>query len=143
MSELFICERCNSTNEVAVVYINDEPKKYCNKCRLELFTKKKPVGRPSVGITRKISLTLPEEEWEWLDEKAKGNRSQFLRHLVWEAQSSESEWNNYACLGYAIIGAMKLGYSEEQIQDLVKAIRSEFDFRSVPEAEKVYVNSPY
>lgn len=142
-NELFICERCDSDVDVVVVYVNDEPKNYCQKCRIEMFSKKKTVGRPREGITKKISLTLPEDEWKWFDEQAKGNRSQFLRHLVWEAQSPESQWNNYACLGYAILGAMKLDYSEEQIQDLVKAIKSEFDWKSVPEAEKIYVNSPY
>ena len=34
------------------------------------------------------------------DKKADGSRLQFLSHLVWEAQSSEIEWKNYACLGY-------------------------------------------
>lgn len=32
------------------------------------------------------------------------------------------EWSNNACLGYAIMGAKKLGYSEEEIKKLVRAI---------------------
>lgn len=142
-NEIFICDRCDSTDDVAVMYINDEPKKFCKDCRVEMFSRKKPVGRPKQGVTQKVSLTLPEEEWEWFDKKAKGNRSQFLKHLIWEAMSPEAEWSNYACLGYAIVGAMKLGYSEQQIQNLVKAIKSEFDFRTISQAEKIYIDSPY
>lgn len=82
------CERCNGDDDLTIIHVNGEPKAYCKNCRVEMFTKKKNVGRPSVGVTKKVSLTLPEEEWEWLDEQAQGNRSQFLRNLVWEKQSS-------------------------------------------------------
>lgn len=143
LEELFKCERCDGSEDVTTVYINDEPKTYCRSCRLEMFTKKNPVGRPSVGITKKISLTLPELEWDWFDKQADGNRSQFVRRLVWEAQSEENEWSNYACLGYAISGATKLGYDEEQIHNLVRAIYGEFDWKSVGQAEKVYTKSSY
>lgn len=137
------CERCGGENDVAIIHVDDEPKAYCQSCRFEMFTPKNPVGRPIVGVTKKVSLTLPEEEWEWFDEKAAGNRSQFLRHLVWEAQSPENEWNNYACLGYAIAGAKKLGYGDEKIHELVRAIYGEFDWKTVPAAEKIYKESDY
>lgn len=137
------CDRCGGDHDLAVIHVNEEPKAYCQNCRVEMFSKKNPVGRPAVGVTRKVSLTLPEEEWEWLDEKAQGNRSQFLRHLVWNAQSPESEWSNYACLGYAIAGAEKLGYDPEQIRQLVQAIHGEFDWKSVPKAKDIYRESDY
>lgn len=137
------CERCGGNNDVTIIHVNDEPRAYCQNCRVDLFAKKNPVGRPAVGVTKKVSLTLPENEWDWFDENAKGNRSQFLRHLVWEAQSPENEWSNYACLGYAIAGAKKLGYDEEKIRELVRAIYGEFDWKSVPEAEKNYLESDY
>ena len=101
------------------------------------------VGRPAIGITKKVSLTLSEDNWEWLDEKAEGNRSGFLREIVWNALGNESEWSNYACLGYAIAGAKKLGYDDEKINELVRAIYGEFDFKSVPEAEDIYRESDY
>lgn len=141
--ELLACDRCDGTENVTVIYINDEPKKYCKKCRLELFLKKKTVGRPAIGITKKISLTLSEEDWEWLDKKAKGNRSKFIREVVWNALGNENEWDNYACLGYAIKGAEKLGYSPEEIKKLVRAIYLQFDRISVPEANKIYRESDY
>lgn len=79
---VFICERCNGTDDVTVVYINDEPKTYCSACQKEFFTKKNPVGRPSLGITKKVSLTLEEHEWYLLDQKAVDNRAKYLRDLV-------------------------------------------------------------
>ncbi|MEK5105117.1 DUF2239 family protein [Cytobacillus sp. FSL M8-0252] len=137
------CERCNGNNDLAIIHVNDEAKAYCQDCRVEMFTKKRTVGRPSVGITKKVSLTLPEEEWNWLDKQAEGNRSQYLRRLVWEAQSSEYEWSNNASLGYAILGAKNLGYTDKQIEELVRAIYREFDMKTLDEAKKVYNQSPY
>lgn len=137
------CERCGGNHDVTIFHVNDEPKAFCQNCRVEVFAKKNPVGRPPVGITKKISLTLPELEWEWFDKQADGNRSQFVRRLVWERQSPENEWSNYACLGYAIAGAEKMGMNNEQIKELVRSIYGEFDWKSVPEAEKVYRESDY
>lgn len=47
-----------------------------------MFMKKNEVGRPAIGVTKKVSLTLSENDWEWLDEKAEGNRSEFLRETI-------------------------------------------------------------
>lgn len=140
---LFICERCGGDDDVAMIYVNDEPKTYCQKCRGEMFGKKKPVGRPSLGVTKKVSLTMTEAEWLEFDEKAKGNRSGFLRKIVWNGLGDESEWDNYACLGYAILGAKKMGMNDEQIRQLVKTIRGEFDLKSVKQANDIYVKSDY
>lgn len=101
------------------------------------------IGRPSLGITKKVSVTLSEEDWEWFDKQAEGNRSQFLRYLIGKEQSSESRWSNNACLEYAIYGARKLGHTDEQIKKLVRAIYSEFDFKTVNEAKVTYDESPY
>lgn len=106
-------------------------------------TSKKSVGRPKKGVTKKVSLTMPEEHWEWFDEKAEGNRSEFLRRIVWNALGNESEWSNNACLGYAILGAKNLGYDDEQIRQLVGAIYREFDFKTVDEAKNIYNQSDY
>ena len=137
------CERCGGHDDVTIIHVNDVPKAYCQKCRVEMFTKKNSVGRPSVGVTKKVSLTLSEENWEWLDEKAEGNRSNFLRKVVWNALGNESEWDNYACLGYAILGAQKIGLSEEKTNELIRAIHGEFDWKSVEQANKVYRESDY
>lgn len=99
------------------------------------------VGRPTLGITKKVSITLPEEMWEWFDEKADGNRSDLLRYLIAEERSPERQWSNNACLGYAILGALKLEYTDEQIKKLVQAIYSEFDEKSVEEAKDIYNHS--
>lgn len=143
MSEIFNCERCGGNVDVAMVYVNDEPKTYCQNCRVEMFSKKKSVGRPSLGVTKKVSLTLSEDDWEWLDKKADGNRSNFIRQAVTNALGNEAEWDNYACLGYAIKGAEKLGYSHDEIKKLVRAIYSQFDMTTVPEANEIYRESDY
>lgn len=137
------CERCSSDNDVAIIDVNGEPKAFCQNCRVEVFAKKKPVGRPSLGVTKKVSVTLDENEWEWLDEKAKGNRSAFIREVISNSLGNESEWSNYACLGYAIKGLENLQYSPDEIKKIIRAIESTFDMTAVPEAEKVYTKSPY
>jgi Holliday junction resolvasome RuvABC DNA-binding subunit len=63
--------------------------------------------------------------------------------LAPHVQVPESRWNNSTCLGYAILGAQRLGYSQSQIKELVRAIYSEFDQTSFEEATVVYELSPY
>ena len=86
---------------------------------------------------------MSEENWEWLDEKAEGNRSKFLREVVWNALGNESEWSNYACLGYAIAGAKKLGYDDKKISELVREMLWQFDMKTVEEAKEIYTDSEY
>lgn len=49
------------------------------------------VGRPPIGITKKVSLTLSEENWKLFDEQADGNRSKFLREIVGEKLVYEND----------------------------------------------------
>ena len=134
------CMACGSEKDVAVIQLKVGGKvAVCMDCRTQ--PAQKEVGRPSLGITKKVSLTLSEESWAWFDEQAKGNRSQFLRDLV--QHSAENDWSNNACLGYAILGAKKLGYDENQMNQLVRAIYSEFDRKSVEEAIDLYNKSSY
>jgi Holliday junction resolvasome RuvABC DNA-binding subunit len=58
-------------------------------------------------------------------------------------QDPENKWSNSACLGYTILGAARLGYSQKQIKELVRAVNSEFDQSSIVEATVVYELSPY
>lgn len=137
------CGRCGSDNDVEIIHVNGEGKAFCVNCRVEVFAKKKPVGRPTIGVTKKISLTLDESNWDLLDEKAKGNRSAFIREVVWNALGNESEWSNNACLGYAVKGLEDLDYNPEEIKKIIRAISSTFDMTSVPEAEQKYLKSKY
>ncbi|WP_179015982.1 hypothetical protein [Paenibacillus sp. 79R4] len=52
-------------------------------------------------------------------------------------------WSNNACLGYAIIAAKNLEYTEDQIKRLIRTMYSEFDFVSVEEARNTYNKSNY
>lgn len=138
------CMNCGGTHDVIDFYMGEEEMILCDNCRHKLLAAKpKKAGRPSLGVTKKVSLTLSEEDWEWMDEKAKGNRSQLLRYFIGQEQSSEGRWNNNACLGYAILGAEKLGYSNDQIDNLVRAIYGEFDMKSVDDAQNTYNQSSY
>lgn len=140
------CMNCGGTHDVTDFYNGDDYIILCVNCRQRLAMGKlnlNKVGRPSLGVTKKVSLTLSEENWQWLDEKAQGNRSKFLREAVVNALGNESEWSNNACLGYAILGAKNLGYDDEQIRQLVGAIYREFDFKTVDEAKNIYNQSDY
>lgn len=53
-----LCDRCGGNNDVTIIHVNDEPKAYCQNCRVEMFSKKNPVGRPAVGVTKK-SFSYP------------------------------------------------------------------------------------
>lgn len=53
---------------------------------LKYENKKKEIGRPSLGVTKKVSLTLPEELWNELDRqqdlKDISSRSALLRQVI-------------------------------------------------------------
>jgi Holliday junction resolvasome RuvABC DNA-binding subunit len=51
---------------------------------------------------------------------------------------SQGNWSNNACLGYAILAAKSLGYTEEQTNELVRAIKGEFDLKTIEEAKRTY-----
>lgn len=52
-----------------LIDVNDEPKAFCVNCRVEIFAKKKSVGRPSIGVTKKVSVTLDQADWDWLGQQ--------------------------------------------------------------------------
>lgn len=140
------CMNCGSTNDVIDFVSSGEKIVLCADCRYKLASGQmtiKQIGRPPIGVTKKVSLTLPETAWERLDGRADGNRSEYLRKLVERDVWGQDDWSNNACLGYAILGAKRLGYSEEQTKKLIRAIYSVFDETSIEEARKVYENSPY
>lgn len=90
MNEILPCGRCGSEHDVGLIYINDTPIMFCMDCRISILQKKKSVGRPSIGVTKKISLTLPKEEWSRLDKESKGNRSQFIREAICKALEEDT-----------------------------------------------------
>lgn len=140
------CMNCGGTEDVTDFVSGTERIVLCVNCRYKLAANQmtiKQVGRPSLGVTKKVSLTLPESTWEHIDSEANGNRSEYFRKLLDRDMWSQGDWSNNACLGYALLGAKRLGYSEEQIKELIRAIYSEFDFKSIGEARQEYERSPY
>ncbi|GGF72275.1 hypothetical protein GCM10010912_16740 [Paenibacillus albidus] len=51
------------------------------------------------------------------------------------------QWSNNSCLGYIRSALERKGWPEEKIREVVKAVYSEFDFKTLEEARKVYENS--
>lgn len=143
------CMACGSTNDVTDFVSGGEKIILCVDCRYKLATGQLNVkqigqiGRPPIGITKKVSLTLSESAWERVERRAEGNRSEYLRKLVERDVWGQEAWSNNACLGYAILGAKRLGYSEEQTEKLIRAIYSMFDETSIEEARELYERSPY
>lgn len=141
------CMNCGGTHDVIDFYTkSDDYIILCGNCREKLVLGSLEigkVGRPSMGTTKKVSLTLSDDDWDWFDDQAKGNRSQFLRYLIAQEQSPEGRWSNYAALGYTILACKDLGYTDEQIEDLVRGINRNFDMKTVDEAKKVYTDSSY
>ena len=138
------CMNCGSKKDVIDFVAGNEKLILCVDCRVKLVNGKLgKVGRPAIGVTKKVSVTLNQSDWDWLDEKAEGNRSKFIREVLWKSLGNESEWSNYACLGYAAKALENLNYPADEIKKIVRAISSTFDMTSVPEAEKIYTKSPY
>jgi hypothetical protein len=50
-------------------------------------------------------------------------------------------WSNYACFGYAILAADRLGYTEEQTEQLLQAMFSIMDENTLDDAIKVYLKN--
>jgi hypothetical protein len=66
---------CGSTNDVTDFVSGEEKIVLCVDCRYRLATGKltvKQIGRRSIGVTKKVSITLPEEVWEHWIKKPKG-----------------------------------------------------------------------
>lgn len=57
--------------------------------------------------------------------------------------SAAGDWSNNACLGYVILGARRLGYTEEQITEIVRSTNQQFDLKTIDEARRTYETSPY
>ncbi|WP_242486873.1 hypothetical protein [Peribacillus sp. TH16] len=58
----------------------------------ELDTKNK-MGRPSLGVTKKVSITLPDEVWELIENRF-DNKSKFFRSLVDKEIFQAENWKS-------------------------------------------------
>ncbi|WP_339820497.1 hypothetical protein MKZ15_05635 [Paenibacillus sp. FSL R7-0216] len=60
-----------------------------------------------------------------------------------ESTGNFQAWSNQSALGYVIAAAERAGFSENDIQRLVRAIHNRFDMVSLEEAPEYYRKSPY
>jgi hypothetical protein len=137
-----LCQVCGGNKDVADFSRGDQRIVLCVDCRFKLLAPRnkggRQPGRPSLGVTKKVSLTLPEDYWEWIDEKASGNRSELLRYLISRQRNDNGEWSNAAAVGYMISAMRKLGYEDEAILIIESAMHHEFDTITVEEAQDIY-----
>ncbi|MFB8378127.1 hypothetical protein [Paenibacillus taichungensis] len=136
---------CGNTNDTTDFISAGERVILCVDCRYDLATGKltlplKTMGRPPIGISKKISVTMSERFWEHLDAQAK-SRSESVRLLVDRDMTTAGQWANDACLGYVMLAAERIGVRPDQLDLLLKAIQHEFDITSVAEAKKAYTSS--
>lgn len=56
--------------------------------------KREGAGRPRIGETKQVKLTLPAETWEWIescvDNEHASSRSEFLRDIIEFARTGEA-----------------------------------------------------
>lgn len=74
----FTCENCGKELklEKRIYEKTYEEKGVCLDCR-------QGAGRPSLGVTKKVSITLSEEMWDKINEdKGKVSMSGFLREMI-------------------------------------------------------------
>lgn len=144
-----ICQNCFGYNDVSEFTKGKDQIVLCVSCRLELLTPRNSEAQVSdlqKQITKSIPITLSENVWSWFNEESgkwNGGESEFILYLISLAQRPKGRWSNNVSLGYTILGAQKLGYSQEQIEQLVRSIYNEFDITSLDEALVVYEHSPY
>lgn len=49
----------------------------------------KAMGRPSLGITKKVSMTLSPVVWEWLERRSQGPHSNLFRNIILNSRRRE------------------------------------------------------
>ncbi|MGM1023461.1 MAG: hypothetical protein ACQEXV_23745 [Bacillota bacterium] len=94
-------------------------------------------------LEKSLPATLTPEQITLLDQAEKLFGQAYQAGYKAAQLFGGDEWNNNACLGYAILGAKKLNYTEDDTKKLVRSIYTEFDFKSIEESRTVYNNSPY
>ena len=87
MKKRLNCYRCNKVLEPDEVIEtgtleSEKTQTFCSECYGKEAPPEVKRGRPTLGKTAKISLTISEGEWTILDGLANGNRSKYIRNLV-------------------------------------------------------------
>ncbi len=56
------------------------------------------------------------------------------------AGSNSEAWSNSSAVGYTILAAKRLGYSDDQATQLARAINRQFDVTTIGEAKRAYID---
>ena len=141
-----LCMNCDSDNDVTEFERDKAGKKevwrLCVGCRYRLaigeLNLEPRMGRPPIGESQKVSITMPPSSWKHVDREADGNRSEYFRKLVERDMWPAPRWSNEACLGYVLSATRHMGYPSDQIEELMDALQHEFDIKTVTEAERLF-----
>lgn len=78
------CPVCKGKEMPAHKMTLDGDQWLCSVCNTQWYPN--PIGRPSLGTTKKQSLTLQDDTWQWIDNAVAdglaSNRSEFLRDII-------------------------------------------------------------
>lgn len=86
---------------------------------------------------------MDREQINMLDQVEQSFKKAFNAGYKMGQKIDGEEWSNNACLGYVILGSRRLGYTEKQIDEIVRSTSREFDFKTIDEARVTYETSPY
>lgn len=139
------CQRCGGTNDVIDFLVGYDKHVLCAECRVKAFAPPKSIGRPPLGVTKKVSITVPQDDWDWVDGCVKtglaSNQSELFRKLIRgeDCFSRRGDgMNNASALGYMISSMKRLGYDEEKIREMESVMYHRMDEMTEDQAEKVY-----
>ncbi len=79
---LFKCSKCQKKLSLQPNIFEKAYKGHdtCLDCRPKHGGSREGAGRPSLGTTKKVSVTLPDDIWEKIE--GEGNKSAFFRDLA-------------------------------------------------------------
>lgn len=95
----------------------------------------------------KLSLSdsnnLSQTESDFFEGQADELKTIYQYYTNHRPLETSEEWSNYAAFGYVIDAAKNIDLSDEIIRNLISAMFSSFDRRTIDEAEDIYRSSPY
>jgi len=91
---LFICSKCSKQLDVQSRVYEKAYKGHdtCLDCRAKHGGYREGAGRPAIGVTKKVSITLPDEIWKVIEGK-KGDMamSGYLREFILNGLEEKGE----------------------------------------------------
>lgn len=85
------CEQGENNGKEVMYETKEEAERACKSMQPSfknlLYVEEIKIGRPPIGVTKKVSVTLPQDDWDWIDKQ--GTRSETFRRLVHDARRTD------------------------------------------------------